>query len=155
MKKYLIIFLTVLLFCGCNNTKEDNKELKTYNNYIDEVKKIDKSSEDIPFDISLEFDRSTDKEVRYQVIIDNVKEDINDIEAVMYHDLKTEDIFPSIGIFDEKQNLKVGQKPAGIILVGYIDYTGDINELKCNIKVLVKYKDSNNENKKVYYVTKK
>ena len=119
------------------------------------LKKIDKSSEDIPFDISLEFDRLTDKEVRYQVIIDNVKEDITDVEAVMYHDLKTDDIFPSIGIFDEKQNLKVGQKPAGIILVGYIDYTGDINELKCNIKVLVKYKDSNNKNKKVYYVTKK
>lgn len=153
MKKYLIIFLSVLLFCGCNN-KED-EYLKTYNNYIDEVKKIDKTSEDIPFDINLEFDRLTDKEVRYQVIIDNVKEDITDVEAVMYHDLKTDDIFPSIGIFDEKESLKVGQKPAGIILVGYIDYTGDINELKCNIKVLVKYKDSNNKNKKIYYVIKK
>ena len=38
MKKYLIILLLVLLFCGCNNNKED-EYLKTYNNYIDEVKK--------------------------------------------------------------------------------------------------------------------
>ena len=72
---------------------------------------------------------------------------------MIYHNKKTKDVYPSIGIFDDKEKLEVGKKPSGIILVGYIKFDGDISDFKCEIKVLIKYKNKENENKKVYYVT--
>ena len=152
MKKILLIIL-LILFTGCSNS-EDSMNLKIYKKYIDDLSKITESSKNIPFDIAVQYSKLDDEEVMYQVIIDNPIEDIYSIEAIAIHDKETDDIFPSIGIFDDREKLEVGKKPSGIILVGYLDYNGDINDFECEMKVLVKYK-INNINKKVYYVTKK
>ena len=152
MKKYLIVlFSFILLVCGCSKEEVD-VETETYNNYLNEIKKINKSSDDISFDVTFDYERFNDKELRYKVIIDNVREDVYDIEALAYHDKETNDIYPSIGIFDEKEKLEVGKKPSGIILYGFIKYDGDINDFKCKIKVLIKYKNKDKKNKTVYYV---
>lgn len=152
MKKYIIILLLfIFLLCGCS--KED-KQKYIYLESISELKKINKSSKDYPFNLELVLDKITKKEVRYQIILDNVIEDIDDISIIAIHDKKTEDIYPSIGIFDEKENLKKDKKPSGLILVGYIEYRGDIEDFHSTFKVLVKYKINNKEHK-VYYVTKK
>lgn len=153
MKKIISIILMVLILTSCTSSKKSLE--KKYSNYIKELKSVTKTSDDIPFDIEVSFDKLTDNEVRYQVIIDNSKEDIYSIEALAIHNKKTDDIFPSIGIFDDKENLLVNKKPSGIILVGYIDYEKDIEDFKCEIKVLIKYKDSNKKSHKVHYVTKK
>ena len=121
MKKYLIVlFSFILLVCGCSK-EEVNVETETYNNYLNEIKKVKKSSDNIPFDVTFDYEKFNDKELRYKVIIDNVKEDIHDIEALAYHDKETSDIYPSIGIFDEKEKLEVGKKPSGIILSEHPD----------------------------------
>lgn len=152
MKKYIIILLLfIFLLCGCS--KED-KQKDIYLESISELKKINKSSKNYPFNLELVLDKITKKEVRYQIILDNVIEDIDDISIIAIHDKKTEDIYPSIGIFDEKENLKKDKKPSGLILVGYIEYRGDIEDFHSTFKVLVKYKINNKEHK-VYYVTKK
>ena len=160
MKKIqiLLIVFAFILLCGCSSTKVDkkidkNKEL--YLKYVKELQKVKKSSdEEIPFDINVDYDKLTDEEVRFQVILDNPKEEIKDVTAVGIHNLPTNDIFPSTGIFEVKQNLIPNKKPSGIILVGYIPYEGKIKDLKCEVKVLVTYK-LNNKKHKVYYVTKK
>ena len=151
-KKILLFILIIVVLTGCSN-KELTKEKEVYNSYISILDNINESSEKYPFNIEVRFDKLTEKIVRYQIIIDNVKENIYNIEAVAVHNIKTDDIFPSIGIFDEKENLEVGKKPSGIILVGYIDTEKEINDLNCKIKVLVKYEQDNNK-KEVYYVTK-
>ena len=151
-KKILLFILIIVVLTGCSN-KEVTKEKEVYNSYISILDNINESSEKYPFNIEVRFDKLTEKIVRYQIIIDNVKENIYNIEAVAVHNIKTDDIFPSIGIFDEKENLEVGKKPSGIILVGYIDTEKEINDLNCKIKVLVKYEQDNNK-KEVYYVTK-
>ena len=91
MKKILIILLLIFFICGCTKVSPQKEE---YLNYIEELKKVNSSS----------------KEVRYQVIIDSVTEDINDITMIAYHDNKTEDIYPSMGIFDEKESLLKDKK---------------------------------------------
>ena len=155
MKKTILLFLIImLLFTGCTSSKV-NEEKELYLSYIKELKKVDNSSSSIPFDIETKFDKIIDSEVRYQVIIDNVKEDIYDIEALAVHNKETNDIFPSIGIFDEKETLLKDKKPSGVILVGYIDYDGKIDDFKCKTKILVKYKTKDKKEHKVYYVTKK
>lgn len=137
--------------CGCSNVSKEKEE---YLNYIDELKKVKSSSEEYPFNIEIKYDKITKKEIRYQVIIDDVKEDIEDIIMICYHDKKTEDIYPSMGIFDDKESLLKDKKPSGLILVGYIPYTKDIEDFKITMKVLVKYK-INNKEYKIHYVTKK
>ena len=153
MKKILTLLLIILLLTGCSDNKI-NKEKEKYIKYYNELKNVKKSSNNIPFDIEIKYDKITNNEIRYQVIIDKVKIDLEEIEALAIHNKETNDVFPSIGIFDDKQNLEVNKKPSGIILVGYIDYEGRVEDFKCNIKVLVNYK-TNKKTYKVYYVTKK
>lgn len=155
MKRILIVFLVLILFLTGCTTNDISKEKDTYLTYIKELRKINKSTKDIPFNIEVRFDKITDSEIRYQVVIDEVKEDITDVEAITIHDKQTDDVFPSIGIFDKKQKLEVNKKPSGIILVGYIDYQGKVEKFKCNLKLLIKYNTNDKKSHTVYYVTKK
>ena len=148
MKKIIIILLLILL-CGCTSSEKN-----IYLDYINELKEVKTSSKTYPFDIEVKYYKIIDREVRYQVILDNVKEDITDIEMICYHDKKTSDIYPSIGIFDDKESLFKDKKPSGLILVGYIPYKKDIEDFHITMKVLVKYKIKNKEYK-IHYVTKK
>ncbi len=154
MKKLItILLISIILLTGCTD-KKVVKEKEKYIKYIQELKSINKTTKDVPFDVEVRFDKLTNDEVRYQIIIDNVKEDLCDIEAIVIHNKQTNDIFPSIGIFDDKENLLKDKKPSGIILVGYIDYQKDIEDFKCKLKLLVKYKTKDKKAHKVYYVTK-
>ena len=148
MKKIIVILLLILL-CGCTSSEKN-----IYLDYINELKEVKTSSKTYPFNIEVKYDKIIDREVRYQVILDNVKEDITDIEMICYHDKETKDIYPSIGIFDDKESLFKKKKPSGLILVGYIPYKKDINNFHITMKVLVKYK-INNKEYKIHYVTKK
>lgn len=160
MKKILVILL-VFILTGCNLfIKEEVKETKieeeknTYLKYVKEAKKIEKTSENLPFNIEVKYDKLNDDEVRYQVVIDNPKGEIYDIKAVAVHDKQTDDVFPSTGIFEEPMNLIPDKKPEGIILVGYIPSTESTDEFKCEIKVIIEYIYENNTYIS-YYVTKK
>lgn len=149
MKKILVVLLLIFFICGCTSS-----EKKEYLNYIEELKTIKSSSKEYPFTIEVKYDKITKKEIRYQVILDEVKKDITDITMIAYHDKETSDIYPSIGIFDDKENLLKDKKPSGLILVGYIPYKGDLEDFNITMKVLVKYK-INNKEYKIHYVTKK
>ena len=154
----LIIIVSIFLISGCANKKEVKKEnieneKDIYINYVQKLKKIKKSSEDLPFSIEVKYEKMSD-EVRYQVIMDNPKEEIKDIQALAIHNKQTDDVFPSVGIFDKKVNLIPNKKPSGVILVGYFPYKGDIDKLDVEVKILISYK-INNEKVTSYYVTKK
>ena len=106
MKKLLIIL--VLLLTACSN-----------NNYNDFVKKASSSPEtsDIPFDINFYIDDTDD--IIYQVIIDNPDYDLNDVKAIVIHDKKTKNAFPSIGVVDD--TIDINDTTKGINLIGYVE----------------------------------
>ena len=157
-KIIFVLILLIVMLTGCN--KESN-EYKTYKNYIKELNESNIMSSNIPFDIEVYTEKIIDNEITYRVIIDNPKEDIKNIEAIIIHDKYTEDIFPSTGIFDDKLNLipetidKDKNYVKGIILTGYIPFKADINDLNATFKVLVKYTDKFNVESVVMYSTKK
>ena len=158
----LIIVLSLFIFVGCENKTETKvkekktnveKEKDTYIKSVKELKKIKKSTEELPFTVEVLYEKISD-EVRYQVIIDNPSEEITDISALAIHNKQTDDVFPSVGIFDDKVDLIPNESPSGVILVGYIPYEGDIEDFEIEIKVLISYK-INDTVSKSYYVTKK
>lgn len=157
LKKIFLLILILFLGCSCNSKEDEklSKERTIYQNYIKKLQKVKESSdEDYPFDIEVKFDKLTKNEIRYQVVIDNPKEKITDISAIVYHNKQTDDIFPSTGIFEKEESLTPGKKPSGLILVGYIPYSKSLESFKCTLKVLIRYSE-NKKTKTVYYVTKK
>lgn len=163
-KRGLILLLTfissILIIVGCsknsstNNNENVEKEKESYIEYVQKLKKVTESSSEIPFDIDVTYDKLNDEEVRYQVVIDNPKENIKNIKALAVHNRQTDDIFPSIGIFDDSVDLLLESESKGVILVGYIPYEGDLDDFDCKMKVLISY-EIGEKKYTSYYVTKK
>ena len=158
MKK-LALIICIFLLCSC--TKFESKDYKNYKNYINELKTSQSTNNNLPFDIEIILDKVIETEVTYRVIIDNPKVALRNIEALVIHDKYTKDIFPSVGIFDDRLNLipnvinKSSNYVEGIILVGYIPFEEDIKNLNANFKLLFKYEDDNNNIKTIIYSTNK
>lgn len=159
----ILIFLGFIII-GCSNKEisKENVKKDTQNNkeiyikYVQELNKINETTENLPFEINVDYIKENDSEIRFEVSIDNPIGTINNIKALAIHNKQTDDVFPSVGIFDSPITLIKGEKPEGIVLVGYIPYTKDIDDFKKEIilKVLIKYVYENNEYS-AYYVTKK
>ena len=79
---------------------------------------------------------------------------MNNMKVLVVHNYFTEDVFPSIGIFDETKNLLTNDKN-NISLVGYIETTKDIRKLDLELKVWIQYTDDDGEVKDIYYKTTK
>lgn len=152
--KILFILFSIFMLVGCDvtNVSEEDK-----NNYIEYKERCFNNKEatdidDIMFDIKISLDRISDEEVSYRVLIDNAREDMNNVTAIITHDYFTEDIFPSIGILDDPVSLKVGDTSSlGIMLVGYINVPKDIDGGDINFNVLIEYVNSSMEKKVIYY----
>ena len=155
MKK-LIILLFAVFIVGCSSVKieTDNTIVEEKEDYLaikDELNSVDKyiSDENLPCDIKISLDRINKEEISYRAIIDNPKTDMYNIKALLIHDYFTEDIFPSIGIFDEPQNLIIGNEEVkGFELVGYIETSKDID---VNLKLYLEYTDINGNISDIYY----
>lgn len=149
MKKILILLLLVLT--GCTNIKNDQ-----YNLYLKELKENKESTELKNYDINILFDKYSDDEIVYQVVVDNAKEILSNIQILVYHNQETKDIYPSIGLFNDYYNLvpdknvKDDVNIHGVNLVGYIPFNKSINEFKAEVKVLVIYNLNNQINKDFY-----
>ena len=155
MKKILVIIILIIALSGCSTNESD--ELKLYNSYVKELKQVEKSNNNIPFNINVYVDKIIETEVMYRVIIDKPQIPLRNIETIVIHDKNTQDIFPSSGIFDDKLSLipdvinKSSNYVEGIILIGYIPYEKKKKNLNATFKVLVKYEDDDGITHKVFY----
>ncbi|MGI6329739.1 MAG: hypothetical protein ACOXZR_02635 [Bacilli bacterium] len=156
IKKLLLIFLLILI-TSCSNDVKIEKEV--YNQFLKEITNAteDKFNKTLPFDIDVSFDALKEIEIAYQVTIDNPRENIRNIKVIAVHDQETKDLFPTSGIFEEPLNLIPNvvnldsNYVKGIILVGYIPYTGYIENFTGEIKVLIEYEDDLSNLHQVFY----
>lgn len=116
MKRLLTLFLCILLF-GCSKPT-------TYDTYVTALKQENLVSENVPFDVNIYMDEVNETKWIYQVVIDNAKEELKDIKALAIHNVKTKDVFPSVGIVDE--SITLNEKTKGINLIGYVDKKEEI-----------------------------
>lgn len=153
MKKILIIFITLILFLtGCNNETNIDKEKEDYLAIKQELLNSNNftNKDDLPFDLNVYVNRVNDEELSYRAIIDNEKENMYDIKAILIHNYYTDNVFPSIGIFDDGVDLLVdNDNVKGISLIGYISSNKNIDNLE--YRVYIEYKDDNDKLNKIYY----
>lgn len=153
MKKIILVLIPILLITGC--TVKDNMTVD-YNKYMNNLLSSNENSEQIPCDIEITYDKISDTQFSYQIVLDNPKKDMRNINVVVSHNMETHDGYPSIGVFDEEPiNLMVERteddKNKGIVLVGYIDYAGAKEDFHPEIKLLINYVNSAIEEKTIYY----
>ena len=79
---------------------------------------------------------------------------MNNIKMMIVHNYFTEEVFPTIGVFDKGRSLTVSDT-SNITLVGYIDTTKDIKKLDLELKIWIEYKTEDGEVKDIYYKTTK
>lgn len=145
MKKIIFLLISICLLSGCS--KEVSAEQKQYNSLIEKLETVEVSTNNNPFDILLKTEVLVD-EIRYTITINNVKEKLDNIYAIAYHNYPTSDVFPSIGIFDSKISLEPNGKDKGIVLVGYLPY----HEEKVTYKLYVNY-EMNGKQYETYWIS--
>ena len=155
MKKILLIlFLSILLFTGCENKEEIEK-----NDYLDMKSQLLEhkefvSLEELKCDIVVNIDRKDEEKVIYEVVLSKPKENMNNIKAVLVHNYYTEDVFPTIGLFDDTKSLFVNSQDS-ITLKGSIKTDKDIDNLNLMLKLLIRYTTDDGVKKDIYYKTTK
>ena len=155
MKKiYLLLIVMILLFTGCDNKEEEVKsEYLSMKSDLLKVKDFS-SDHELNCDISVNIDRVNEEKVSYKMIINNVKENMHNVKAILIHNYYTEDVFPSVGLFDDTVDLNKNSND-DIILKGNIETDKDIDNLDLILKLYVKYLDDNGNEKDIYYKTTK
>jgi hypothetical protein len=154
MKKvFLSMLIIMFILTGCNNKEEKEKAeyLQMKSNLL-EHKKFS-NAEDINCDIIVKIDRSNEEKIVYNVILSNPKEDMKNIKAIVVHNYYTEDIFPTIGLFNKTSELLKKDSDKTIKLKGTIDTTDDIDKLDLQLKILIKYANESGQEKDIYYKT--
>ena len=152
-KRYLLFFLVLYFITGCENQDEiiKNEYIAMKNETFNDKNYKD---EELPFDIVTTVDRINEELINYKVVIKNPKEDMHDIKAMVVHNFYHEDLFPSIGLFNEPRKLLVdSNKTEELVLMDRIQTTKNISKLGLQFKIWVENIDYNGEKKDIYYKT--
>ncbi len=153
MKKLIFLILSIFILVGCENQEEveKNEYITVKNNLLKQ--KDFTSTEELPLVITTHIDRRDDEVVTYKVVLENPKENMNSLKVLVIHNYYTEDIFPSIGLFDEpKKLLMKGEELDKIISIeDKIKTNKDISGLNLELKLWIEYHNDNGEKKTIYY----
>lgn len=156
MKKILNILVLLILFTGCNKQLSNEKYLSS----IQDLKRsIITEQEDLPCSIHFNLAKKNEANLEYTFALDNPKISMYDISIVIVHNQINNDEFPTIGYFDEKQNLVpnvINEKSKyfkKITLSGLLDYDGQIKDFNGEFKAKIVYKDIN-QDEHIYYYNK-
>lgn len=155
MKKiYILLLFSLIFISGC-----ENKEEATKNEYIamkNETFNEENYSEDssLPVDIITTIERIDEEEIDYKTTITNPKENMHDVKVLLVHNYYNEDVYPSIGVFDDTQELLVNSDTTTeLVLKDTIKTTKNISKLNLELKLLIEYTNDEGEKKDIYYKT--
>lgn len=156
LKKFIILLITIFMITGCNQETIDQEEKGEYlalkSNLVEKETFI--SNEELNCNITISVDRVNEEVISYTTVISKPKENMKSIKMMVIHNYFTEEIFPTVGIFDEGKDL-LKEEDNNITLVGYIDTTKDIKKLDLELKIWIQYISDDGNIKDIYYKTTK
>ncbi len=149
----IIFFLCIFFLIGCENIEEDSKNeyLSMKNSLLEEKEYTDVN--ELPLDITTRIDRINEEKVNYKVILNHPKINMKDMKIMVVHNYYNEDLFPSVGIFDDKKELLVSSKDNSIELEDSIKTTKNISKLNLELKLWIEYINDLGEKKEIIYKT--
>lgn len=146
-RKYLLL-IPMLLLVGCTNKLEEEKsDYLTYKSELLTTKNFAKE-EELECVIDFDLQRVSGEKIEYIVTISNPKIDMYDIKALLIHDHFTEEMFPSVGIFDNTVNLLTSDEE-NLKLSGTIQTEKDI--IDTDFRLYLEYIDKDNLKNYIYY----
>lgn len=158
----MVIFLALLT--GCDNKREDNKNqyLAMKSSLIEQNDYV--SLDDMVCDVVVDVARLSEEKLEYNVYLFNPKESMYDMKVIVIHNYYTEEVFPTIGLFDDDVDLvndgneyidfeDVERGTNVVSLNGAIETTDNIDNLDLEFKVLIEFTDLNGNKRDVYYKT--
>lgn len=147
MKKILLIIPILLLLFGCSNKVEDNKF--AYIEYKNNLEKQEEfmDNDGLDFNTFFNIDRDGDT-VNYSLTINNPKINMHNVKALLIHNYNNNDIYPSIGIFDEPKELLESSND-NIKLEGSILSSDDLSDI--NFKLYLEYTNDEEVKEEIYY----
>ncbi len=158
-RKILAMILILILLAGCENQEETikNEYIAMKSNVLDEANYTN-SKEELPLDITVSIDRVGEETIDYKIIFENPKENMNQIKAMVVHNYYNEDVFPSIGVFDDPENLSVATDETSkednqLEIKGTIQTTKNLSQLNLELKIWLEYTTDDGEKKDIYYKT--
>lgn len=151
MKKVYFLLFCLIFISGCANTEETTKnEYISMKNSIFDEKNY--QSDFLPVDIITSIERVNEEDVSYKLVITNPQENMHKVKVLLVHNYYIDDVYPSIGIFDEpKELLFNNEKEQELILTDTIKTTTNISKLNLELKILIEYTDDNGTKKDIYY----
>lgn len=152
MKKRILWILLLFVLAGCSTEEETEKSeyIAIKSNLLEEDTYT--SGSELPLDIVVEIDRIEEEVVDYRVIFSNPDFDMYDVEAMVVHNYYNEDLFPTVGLFDEKEEL-LSDSDDIIELKDTIKTNKNLSAIDLELKIYIKYKDEFGEKKEIYYKT--
>ena len=151
MKKICILLVLSLLLSGCENKEETKKNeyLAMRSATLNERNYV---SEELPVDIVTTIERINDETINYKTAITNPKENMHDVKVMLVHNYQNEDVYPTIGVFDEPKELLLDRNESSeLTLTDTINTTKNISKLGLELKLLIEYTDDLGERKDIYY----
>lgn len=100
MKKTILLLLSLIFCFACTKSNQEDRQFELYNQLKKELIVHENMDKDIPCRISVVFN-PLDNEYRYDIVIDQVQEDMYNIVALAYANEDSEQMCPTIGVFDE------------------------------------------------------
>ena len=147
MKKLLLIVPVFLLLVGCSSKHEDDKfAYIEYKNNLEKQETFD-NSEALDFNPFFNIERNGDN-VNYSLTINNPSKDMKNVKALLINDYVSEDVYPSVGIFDEPKTIHEGTSES-ITLDGTIISADDISDVK--FKLYLEFINDDNQKEEIYY----
>lgn len=151
-KSYILIsLLLVLILTGCENKEEaiKNEYIAMKNQTFNEK---NYQTTELPVEVITSIERIDEEAISYKVTIKKPKENMHDIKMMVVHNYYNEDVFPSIGVFDEPKDLLLNNKNlTELTLKDTIKTTKNLSKLDLELKIWVEYINDNGEKKDIYY----
>lgn len=150
MKKIYLLFIALFFITGCENKEEERKS--EYIAVKSNLLSATDYEEDLPLEIIVSLDRVEEEKINYKVVFQNPEENMHHIKAMIVHNYHNEDVFPSVGVFDEVQELLVeGEESKSLELHGTFESAKNMNQLDLQLKIWIEYQDDNGKIKNIYY----
>ena len=110
------------------------------------------NSDELPLDIMFDVDRIDEENVKLKIIFSNPSENMREIRAMAIHNYYEEELFPTIGVFDEKKELLLDSDNE-LVLKSNIKTTKNVSKLDLQFNVWFEYKNDSGELKEIFYKT--